>query len=375
MKKTQIRFLLFLLFAGVSFDGFSQVLENYNPIIRERYPESIRKSNTEIQVNLDLRTFPGSSLKFGIPANSTLFLNNKLWFQTKEDTSLVIALAHLKGFMSDLDTTGTSGTSMTIIKKGISASEISIEKGFFENSISPEKNVSAEQLLPEKRVLDSFNDFFFFAIISILFLIAVYKLIFPLVLNLILMPTSVFSAEDFSESNSVQKFFSLDVIFYLLLMNMMAFLLLMFCVKAVGNESLRFIVSGDLNQLFLSWLLGSTLLIFIAVLKFALLRFLGFVFDLKKIVIPHFFYMLRIISITIFVIAFFVSVIVLNGYFELEITIKYMLYAFFWIYMVGVIMLFLIMSNRVSFKNYHLFVYICSAEIVPLLFLSKVIIG
>ena len=99
------------------------------------------------------------------------------------------------------------------------------------------------------------------------------------------------------------------------------------------------------------------------------------VFDLKKIVIPHFFYMLRIISITIFVMAFIVSIIVLNDFFELDITIKYLLYAFFWIYMVGVFMLFLIMSNRVSFKNYHLFVYICSAEIVPFLILSKVIIG
>ncbi|MCL6259189.1 DUF4271 domain-containing protein [Aquiflexum sp. TKW24L] len=372
MKKTQIRFLLFLLFSGVSFGGFSQVLENYNHGIREMYPETIRKSNTEIQVNLDLKTFPGSSFKFGLPAKSTLFLDNKLWFQTKDDTTFVIALADLESFGSDLDSIGTS---MTIIKKGISASDISIEKGFFENLIAPVEKVSAKKLVPPKRELDSFNDFFFFAIITILFLIAVYKLIFPLVLKLILMPTSVFSAEDFSESNSVQKFFSLDVIFYLMLMNMMAFLLLMFCVKAVGNESLRFIVSGDLNQLFLSWLLGSTLLIFIAVLKFALLRFLGYVFDLKKIVIPHFFYMLRIISITIFVIAFIVSVIVLNGYFELEITVKYLLYGFFGIYMVGVLMLFLIMSNRVSFKNYHLFVYICSAEIVPLLFLSKVIIG
>jgi hypothetical protein len=195
------------------------------------------------------------------------------------------------------------------------------------------------------------------------------------VLKLILMPTSVFSAEDFSESNSVQKFFSLDVIFYLLLMNMMAFLLLMLSVKAVGNESLQFIVNGDINQLFLNWLLGSTILILIAVLKFTLLRFLGYVFDLKKIVVPHFFYMLRIISITIFIIAFIVSIIVLNSFFDLDLTIKFLLYGFFWIYMVGILMLFLIMSNRVSFKNYHLFVYICSAEIVPLLFLSKVIIG
>lgn len=372
MKTAYFRFLLFFVFGGVSFGGFSQVLENYNPDIREMYPESIRNSNDKIQVKLDLNTFPNSTYRFGFPGGSTLFLGGRLWFQTKEDTIFVIPLSDLKGFFTDLDSTGTS---LTIMKNGIIAANVSIEKGFFENYIAPLEKVSPEKSIPEKRQVDSFNDFFFFAIISILFLISVYKLIYPLVLKLVLMPTSVFSAEDFSESNSVQKFFSLDVIFYLLLMNMMVFLMVMLSVKAVGNENLQFIIRGDLNQHFLSWLLGTAILIIVSVLKFALLRFLGFVFDLKKIVIPHFFYMLRIISITIFVFSFIVSIIILNGFFELEITIKYLLYGFFWIYMIGVFMLFLIMSNKVSFKNYHLFVYICSAEIVPLLFLSKVIMG
>ncbi|MCH6199698.1 DUF4271 domain-containing protein [Aquiflexum sp. LQ15W] len=372
MKTAYIRFFLFLLFAGISFGGFSQVLENYNTGIREMYPETIRKSNAKIQVKLDLKTFPNSYFRLAFPGESTLFLDDKLWLQTTFDTLFVIPLDDFRNFVAESDSTGTL---LTIIKTGINSSNVSVEKGFFENYQAPLEKVDVEKLLPEKREVDNFNDFFFFAIVSILFLIAVYKLIYPLVLKLILMPTSVFSAEDFSESNSVQKFFSLDVIFYLLLMNMMAFLLLMLCVKAVGNESLQFIVSGDLNQHFLSWLLGSSILILVAVLKFTLLRFLGFVFDLKKIVVPHFFYMLRIISITIFVMALIVSIIVLNDFFELAITIKYLLYGFFWIYVVGVLMLFLIMSNRVSFKNYHLFVYICSAEIVPFLILSKVIIG
>lgn len=372
MKTSYFRFLLFLVFLTNSLVGFSQILENYNPGILERYPETIRKSNSKIEVKLDLKTFPNSTYRLQFPGQSTLFLGNKLWFHTTGDTTFVMPLSEFQGFISEVDSTGTL---MTVIKAGINAQDVTVEKGFFENYVPRIEKVSPEKILPEKREVEGFNDFFFFAIVSILFLIAVYKLIFPLVLKLILMPTSVFSAEDFSESNSVQKFFSLDVIFYLLLMNMMVFLLLMLCIKTIGNENLQFIVRGDINQHFLSWLMGSSLLIVFAVLKFALLRFLGFVFDLTKIVIPHFFYMLRIISITIFVMAFIISIIVLNGFVELEITIQYLLYGFFWLYLVGVLMLFLIMSNRVSFKNYHLFVYICSAEIVPLLFLSKVIVG
>ena len=279
MNIAYVRAFLIFLFIGISFVGSSQVLENYNPAIQEMYPETLRKSNTKIQVKLDLETFPNSTFRFVFPGKSTMFLEDKLWFQTATDTVFIIPLAGMKNFFSGSDSTGTM---LTIIKSGINSSNVSVEKGFFENEVFQSTTEDSEIFLPEKRAVDNFNDFFFFAVIGILFLISVYKLIYPLVLKLILMPTSVFSAEDFSESNSVQKFFSLDVIFYLLMMNMMAFLLLMLCVKAVGNESLQFIVSGDLNQHFLSWLLGSSILILIAVLKFTLLRFLGFVFDLKK---------------------------------------------------------------------------------------------
>jgi hypothetical protein len=113
----------------------------------------------------------------------------------------------------------------------------------------------------------------------------------------------------------------------------------------------------------------------LAVMKFVFLRVLAYFFELGKIVNAHFFYLFRIISISTFSIAFIVSFVLLNGFFELELTIKYLLYGFFWIYLIGVGMLFIIMSNRLPFKNYHLFVYICSAEIVPFLILTKVIIG
>lgn len=363
-------FLISLL--GTSLDSSSQVLENYNNRIQELYPKRKSKNNSAIQVNIDIKNFPQSAYKLSIPKGSTLFLDERLWIYTQKDTTLIISLAGIKDIVGEDD---KEEILLGVFKNGISPNDISVEKGFFDNKTDINRGETKGEFVPEKREVSNFNDFFFFAVVTILFLLAIYKMIYPLVLKLILTPSAVFSAEDFSESNSLQKFFSIDILFYLLIVNMLVFLLSMIFVKNLGTGNWVDLVNGDLNQLFLNWLFGSGLLVFIAVLKFVFLRLIAFVFELGKIVTAHFFYLLRIISILIFVMAFIVSFLVLNDLFEFEYSIKYLLYGFFWVYLFGVGMLFIIMSNRLSFKNYHLFVYICSAEIVPFLILTKVIIG
>lgn len=356
----------------LSVDGFSQILENYNSIIQELYPQRKARSYSALNIKIDLQSFPKSSLRLSFPEESTMFLDNRLWFYAVEDTTLTLPATEFANILEDAL---KAEVVLSIIKKGINPEAVSVQKGFFDKGMEPVKEVVLDTQLPEKREKSNFNDFFFFALLTILFLLAIYKMIYPLVLKLIIMPAAVFSAEDFSESNSLQKFFTLDVIFYLLIVNMLTFLLGMIFVKVLDRENLMGLVNGDLNQLFLNWLFGSGFLILLAILKFVFLRILAFFFELGKIVNAHFFYLFRIISISTFSMAFIVSFLLLNGLFELELTIKYMLYSFFWIYLIGVVMLFIIMSNRLPFKNYHLFVYICSAEIVPFLILTKVIIG
>jgi hypothetical protein len=372
MKGNYYKLILSFCLTFFVVEGFSQVLENYNKKIQELYPQRKARSYSSIDIKIDLQSFPKSSYKLSFPEESTMFLDGKLWFYAERDTTLIVPSAILEGVLKN---PMEGEVVLSIIKKEIDPKEISVQKGFFDKEIKLSLDEKTDNRLPEKREKSNFNDFFFFALLTILFLLAIYKMIYPLVLRLIIMPTAVFSAEDFSESNSLQKFFALDVVFYLLIINMLSFLLGMMSIKVLERENLMGLVNGDLNQLFLNWLFGSGFLILLAVMKFVFLRVLAYFFELGKIVNAHFFYLFRIISISTFSIAFIVSFVLLNDFFELELTIKYLLYGFFWIYLIGVGMLFIIMSNRLPFKNYHLFVYICSAEIVPFLILTKVIIG
>ena len=357
--------------------AFAQVLENYGPKIMENYPSARVRAYNQIEVKVDLRTFPRADLRVGLPSGAVAFWEDRLWLMPIKDTVVILPVAKVAEFLGDKV---ASENSLTIIREDISPEKIILQKGYFGTdeflveTPTPLSQIT-DPLHPQERRKSSFPDFFFAALVSVLLLVAIYKLFYPFVLSMIITPTSVVSAEDFSESTGLQKFFSLDVIFFLLIINMAAFLLLMLFIDVTGRENVLFLVNGDLNQLFLYWLLGSLIMTGLGVMKFSFLRAFGFLFELNKIVVPHFFYLLRIISITIFVIAFVVTVILLNNFIDLGIAVQYSLYAFFWIYLIGVFLLYWIMSNRVPFKNYHLFVYICTTELVPLLAISKIAIG
>ena len=62
---------------------------------------------------------------------------------------------------------------------------------------------------------------------------------------------------------------------------------------------------------------------------------------------------------------------VINDISELKIVFTQLIKAVFWAYLIGVFGLFLIMMNRLNFKKYHLFTYLCLTEIIPFLVLTK----
>src|SRR5690606_26693842 len=135
------------------------------------------------------------------------------------------------------------------------------------------------------------------------------------------------------------------------------------------------LIDGYYNQLFLIVLLGTGVLILISLLKFVWLKVSALIFGISKIEFIHFFYMLRVASIILIGMYVVLVLCFANDISSMMATISYLLKGFFALYILGVIMLFFMMVSHVSLKNYHLFSYLCTAELVPFLVLSKLIIG
>src|SRR5690606_9304069 len=157
--------------------------------------------------------------------------------------------------------------------------------------------------------------------------------------------------------------------------NMLLMLLIMVFVHYLDFGGLGVFLQGDANHLYYIWLSGTGFLLILSWTRFAWLKISAFVFGINKFEFTHFFFILRIVSV--FLVFIFVSsfVFIVNGVQGLENFMEFLLWSSIAVYFFGVCVLYFMMVKKLSFKNYHLFSYLCTAELVPFLVLSKLIIG
>jgi hypothetical protein len=187
-------------------------------------------------------------------------------------------------------------------------------------------------------------------------------------------PISLLNAEDFSESGSLQKFFSLDILFYVFLVNMLLSLMMVTSLVVFRQEWLEARLSLNFNTLTALWIGGAFSLLLLTIFKFTTIKMLSYLFDMGKLEFSHFFYLLRLIVIATISLIIVSAFFLLNDFSMIKVALELSFTGFFWIYVVGILGLFLIMANRLGFKKYHLFTYLCIAELVPFLILAKLVL-
>ena len=364
-----LRFSLsFTLFLALCSASTGQVFVNYDEAISIDEGGDWRFVPELARVTIDVEEFPLAEIAIKLPAEAALFVDEILWTYTQKDSSFRISLEEIRQTFPD-----TSGLrNLIIYKKGIQLGDVAVRKGLFDThspwEMAPEVLSTANQ-----RIKSPITDFFFVLVLTAFFMVALFKMIYPTVLSFILHPVLVFSTEDFSESNS--RFFTAEVLFFLVIFNMLLMGVIMISASFLEVPILEELIDGELNQLFSIWLIGTGILVFISLLKFLWLKVSALIFGISKIEFIHFFYMLRVASILL--IGMYVVLILsfANDISPMTTTISYLLKGFFALYILGAIMLFFMMVSHVSLKNYHLFSYLCTAELVPFLVLSKLIIG
>jgi len=367
-----LRLLFFVLVFSMNQVLYAQVIENYQSEILISKSKSIFKKHHSAQLLVDLQNFPESSLYFEIPQGSFVFMDGKLWVYADRDTIFTVALSFLKEKFLPDDPTKVQ---VDVLNDFDSLEGFHVLKGIFGQKSAKSLDPPSVVFDYEQRNLNDFDDFFIIAIIILLLLIAIFKVVFPNVLGLIIRPQTIISAEVFSESGNIQKFFTLDVLFYVFLMNLGISLFVMLYIHFTEVPVLANWGEKDINNLFFIWFFLSIGLSLSSVVKFLFLKVMVYLFDLSKFDFAHFFYLLRIISVSVLVVLSFSIFFFFNNHPALVNFFEIAARSFFWVYFIGVLFMFLLMVNRVPFKNYHLFAYICTAELIPFLIIVKLIMG
>ena len=362
----RVVFIFFLFCAP--FLGVAQVLENYAGDWKSATEQSFLGAKGQKELKIPISTFPASFFRFELPGNSTLFMDGKLWGLIAADTTFFIPS---KVLAQDF---GKDTVLVTVVSDKISSGDfvLTITKVAKVGGLEEEKLLSGVGFAEQKRlVAQPLKDFFGLSLLVILSLAAVYRLVYPYLLGVLLRPLSVIKAEDFSESGGLQKVFSIDILFFLLIIGMVLAQCLVTGIFLFRADWLDDGIGESAFSLLLLWLVASFALLALTVLKFSAIKLVSYFFDLGKSEFAHFFYLLRLIAFGFAVVLVVVTFYVINDFNGLKPAYTYLMKGFFWLYVFGVMALFLLMTNRLDFKKYHLFTYLCLAEIVPFLVLCK----
>jgi hypothetical protein len=361
------RFVFLFLVFGLSFSkSEAQVLEDYSDQWVASGRETWFDSNDRLLLPLDLNVFPQSYFYFRFPGESVVFLGEKLWFFAEGDTTIITSGNNLKS-ISD-----TSAFGLTLFKSGINLEDVSAKKLIKPLEVSSENQFTGAISQNRDGVTkQQIKDFFIFALFLTLFLVMLYKMAYPYVFSMMIRPTSLLSAEDFSDSGSLQKFFSFDILVFVLIVNLMSSLGFILGAVLFKAEWLETRVDITFQNLMIGWFAGALILLILTIIKFTAVRIIAYLFELNKIEFAHFFYLLRLVMIATTVLILILAYFLMNDYHFAKSALGLSYSAFFWFYVLGVVVLFLIMMNRLSFKKYHLFTYLCIAELVPFLIVAK----
>ncbi len=362
-----LRLILTYSLCLVSFFGKAQVIENFenNWVIQEHY--FLLEKTLQYEVLLPVNSFPESFVKFQVPSDHSLFIEGVLWKLIAKDTIFYIPVKSLKDeFYKD---------SLQISIIGPNQKEgdflIKISKEAKKTSVLTQEKAKSVLPIPNRIPLHFIKDFYYVSTLIFLFFLASYRSAFPFLLGILLKPAAVLNAEDFSETGTLQKFISVDTLYFLFILGLLLGQNLFTGVLIYRKDWISEWIGWNFASFTMTWLILSFLVFLAFILKFVFIRLFGYFFNLGKSEFAHFFYMIRLTVFGITFINLFTIFLIGYDFSSLEPVFNSLISGFFWFYLLGISFLFLIMMNRLSFKKYHLFTYLCLVEIVPFLILCK----
>jgi len=127
------------------------------------------------------------------------------------------------------------------------------------------------------------------------------------------------------------------------------------------------------SQIFLTWLLLSSLIFIILIIKLILIVSFSLLFGLRDTVRFQFFNFIRLLFVTTILmggvaLVYFIVQTQRSGYYYHLLTVGCVLV------IIGTLLLFMKLLARTSFPVFHLFSYLCATEVIPLMILGKVIL-
>lgn len=340
---------------------YDQNINALVPLI-ENFPD--QKS---INLYLDLNKYKDYHLLVDLPKKTSLLFENKIVFASKIRSVKYFSIDSLKAIYPG------DSILISIFSSDLKLDEISSE--IIDKNSNQLRSSSDSILDISKRTHNDYNDFFIMAIFIVLGSVVLVKQSLKTTFFDYLSFSSAFSIKPKSEAlYSTGVFASSNILMFFLYGISFGFIVVMALVSLKGKVIIDLEIEKPLELVGVS-LLVSLVLIFLMVMRYFLLRFVGGIFKMKTLVSIQFFDYLRI---TFFILLVLFFALIFNfGTGGSLIQINEFVLAIFFILILCIrpLLIYFKLNKLSSNKNLHLFSYICGTELIPLIIITNIFLN
>lgn len=337
----------------------------------QNYLPYIEKSNLNFPTfsyYLNLKLYTGYKIQHCLPSGSSLFIDKKIVDFNHVKSCKTYSIDSLRRIYSK-DT-----LFVTIYNTSFPSKEL--EVSIIAERYTEENVKEGNGLFLISRNFTGFNDFFIIGLIVLMILITIlyngnlkyfqefYNL--PKAFSLKIREESYLSVKNISGT------YLLFLFVHSFLLGLISLVILHFYEKF--SDLFLFINTDEFWTAALSWLQISTIIFFLLIAKYILVKAISQLFNIKGFSTIHFFDYIRM-SISFFLLILISFSILLFAFsFEEQIWFEPLISSIIIFYIIRIIVLFLKLYKYAPFRNLHLFLYICSTELLPLMVGFKIFI-
>ncbi|MDQ3394296.1 MAG: DUF4271 domain-containing protein [Bacteroidota bacterium] len=344
---------------------YDEDLKNYLPFISG----SELKFPT-LSYYCNLRLYAGNKIQHCLPKGSSIFIDQKIIDFFPETGCKILSIDSLLNIYEN-DTVFITLYNTNLDTKNLDVSIISDRK-----ALTTQIQKSDTFFLAISREFNEFNDFFIIGLIILMILITVlYNGNLKYFLDFYNLPRALsikIRKENYLSVKNISGTYLLFLIVHSFLVGFVSIILVHY--NKDFQDLLEFVETNTFWAASLSWVQISLFIFLLFILKYILVKGISQLFNIKSFSTVHYFDFIRMSIIFYLLLLIILSILMFSFGYDAHSWSQPILTSIIIFFIVRMVVLFFKLYKYAPFRNLHLFLYICSTELLPLMVGFKIFI-
>lgn len=335
------------------------------------HPHNTPVRGNAISVNLDVEEFTGNTLLICGQPNTALFIDQKIVASQNKDNCITLAVDSLYEIYGD--DSGKKSLFISVYHKDLDIDELNftVVKKLTDKEVAQLEN--EKDLSAISRSISPFRNFFVIGLFLIMAFIALIKGAYPKIFTEFYSLSKIFTfrwREDSLIAN--RPINTVNLLFLSVYSLLTAFIVVVLWFETdSAPQRLGFVDFSNFSSSLFSWVSIAVLVFILMILKYFFIYISSSLLGFKDLVSFHFLDFIRISQIFMILVLVVISLSAISFNDFIEPSSGIFSYLVFSVIVLTTTLLFFKLLSSTNYRNMHLFSYLCTTEILPLIISIK----